>query len=760
MLFQKTKTLLLAITLILGAAACSQKITEPLVTVNVTNETEISQKVKALLATMSLEDKVGEMTQLSLDMISVGEPYALEEPHHLDEAKMRKVLLDYRVGSILNNGGHAHTKEHWYEIIKSIQDMAMNEKASGIPVIYGIDAIHGANYTVDGTLFPQQINLGATWNVDLVKELSVISAYETKASATPWAFAPVLDVGRNPLWSRFWETFGEDVHLVSKMGEAVIEGIQGDDVANPYHAAACMKHFLGYSMPLSGKDRTPSWIPERQLREYFLPPFQAAVDAGAKTVMINSGEINGIPVHGDPDILIGLLREELGFTGVVVTDWEDIIYLYSRHHIATDYKDAVRIAVNAGIDMSMVPIDFQFTILLKELVEEGKVPMSRIDEAVSRILTLKYEVNLFEEPCPSYKDYPDFNSDKFESLALLGAMESIVLLKNETNTLPLGDATKVLITGPTAHSLNAINGSWTGTWQGVDEKYNTKGKQTIYEALKGQYGDDYVQYIEGTTFDKIVDIPAAVVAAQNVDVAIICIGEMPYVEKPGDIHDLSLPDAQLALVKAIAETGTPIVLILVEGRPRIINEIEPLAAAVIWAGLPGDEGGKALAYTLLGEFNPSGKLSFTYPRFVNDIVPYDHKGTDLMASDFSANAFNPQWEFGHGLSYTTFKYENLVISEQKGNAFTVSVNVTNAGEGFGSEAVLLFISDKTASITPSVKRLRGFDKIDLPAGKTKTVTFSMTTDDLKFVGKDNTWIFEEGDFMITVGDLSETINLR
>ncbi len=759
MLLQKTKIGLLAIVLLTSTVACSQIIAPPN-TDNLSKNTSIPQKVNALLATMSLEDKVGEMTQLSLDMIAVGQPYALEEPHRLDEEKMRKVLVDLRVGSILNNGGHAQTRAFWQHTIKEIQDMAMNEKASGIPVLYGIDAIHGANYTVGATLFPQQINLAATWDTDLVQELAGISAYETKASSIPWAFAPVLDVGRDPRWSRFWETFGEDVFLVSKMGKAVIEGIQGEDVAGTYHAAACMKHFIGYSMPLTGKDRTPSWIPERQLREYFIPSFQAAIDAGAKTVMINSGEINGIPVHANPGILIDLLRGELGFKGITVTDWEDIKYLYTRHRIATDYKDAIRIAINAGIDMSMVPVDLEYTRLLKELVKEGKVPMARIDESVSRILTLKYELGLFETPYPNFDAYPSFNSTEFQSKALLAAMESLVLLKNQDNTLPLDYDKKILITGPTAHSLNAINGAWTGTWQGLDEKYNTQGELTIYQALVDKYGDDYVQYIEGTSIHETINIPAAVAAAKEVDIAIICLGEMPYVEKPGDIHDLNLPVAQQALVKAIAATGTPIVLVLVEGRPRIVQSIEPLADAVIWAGLPGDKGGKALAAIISGEFNPSGKLPFTYPRFANDLIPYDHKGTELIDPDFGINAFNPQWAFGHGLSYSAFKYENLSVSEQNGKKIIISVDVTNTGEGFGEETVLLFITDKTASITPSVKRLRGFDKIDLPSGTKKTVTFSLTTDDLKFVGIDNKWIFEQGAFIISVGGLSESVTLK
>ena len=757
MSFDKTSINLASFILLLALGSCKQF--EYPIQNNNPVDSNISQKVRQLLSTMTLEDKVGEMTQLSLDMVSVGAPYHLAEPHRLDTAKLQEVLVDWRVGSLLNNGGHAQTRAHWHEIIKSIQDMAMKEKKSGIPVLYGIDSIHGANYTANATLFPQQINLAATWNPELVKELAQISAYETKASAIPWSFAPVLDIGRDPRWSRFWETFGEDVYLASTMGEAVIGGMQGNTISSPYQVAACMKHFVGYSLPFSGKDRSPGWIPERQLREYFVPTFKAAIDAGAKTVMINSGEMNGIPVHANPEILQDLLRDELGFQGLAVSDWEDIKYLHSRHRIARDYKDAVKIAINAGIDMSMVPVDLDFPVLLKELVEEGEVPLARIDEAVSRILTLKYQLGLFEKPYTDFNAYPDFGSKKFEAVALQGALESMVLLKNEDDTLPLSKNRKILVTGPTAHSLNALNGSWTGTWQGTDPKYNTPNKLTLYESLGEQFGKTNVKYVEGSTVDKVVNIPAAVAAARNSDVAIVCIGEMPYTEKPGDINDLNLPDAQIELVVAIAKTGTPVILVLVEGRPRIVQKIEPLAKAILFAGLAGNEGGKALSKILSGDYNPDGKLPFSYPRFGNDLIPYDHKGTDQIAPNLSADAYHPQWQFGHGMSYTSFKYTNLQIEAVENGKYSISVDVTNTGKRKGKETIQLYVTDKVASITPPVRRLRAFKKLEFEAGETKRYEFSLIADDLKFVGKDNRWITEPGEFEVAVGPLRESFKM-
>ncbi|MEL6925152.1 MAG: glycoside hydrolase family 3 N-terminal domain-containing protein, partial [Bacteroidota bacterium] len=567
---------------------------------------------------MTLTDKVGEVTQLAIDMISVGEPYNLKEPQSLDSAKLRQVLVEHRVGSILNVGAHAYTLDYWHEVIGTIQRIATKEKPTGIPVLYGIDAIHGQNYTLGSTLFPQQIGLAATFNPAMAEEMGRITAYEAKASWIPWNFSPVLDIGRNPLWSRTWETFGEDVHLAKAMGVALIKGYQGEDISDPYRVASCMKHFLGYSMSLNGKDRTQAYVPDRILREYVLPTFEAAIAAGSPTIMINSSEMNGIPVHSDKYILTDLLRDELGFEGLAVTDWEDIHFLYSRHRVAKDYKDAIRMAINAGIDMSMVPNDLDFPVLLKELVEEGAVPMSRIDESVARILTVKLQLGLFENPIPN-GDYSKFGSEEFAQVAYQAAAESITLLKNDNNVLPLDKSSTVAVIGPTANSLIAINGGWSRSWQGNDAQWDRSGKKNILEAIQAEIGAAKVRFAEGTTIDAAKNINAAVSAARGAKAAVICIGEMPYTEKPGDIDNLDLPEAQYDLIKAVAKTGTPIVLVMVQGRPRIINQIESLADGIVMAYLPGDEGGRAIADVLFGDINPSGKLPFTYPKYSNDI---------------------------------------------------------------------------------------------------------------------------------------------
>jgi beta-glucosidase len=725
------------------------------------NEAEIAEKVDSVMQKMTLTDKVGEMTQLSIDMISEGEPYSLAEPHRLSEEKLKEVLVENRVGSILNVGGHAYTVEHWREIIRQIQDVAMNDKPTGIPVIYGIDTIHGANYTLGSTLFPQQIALAATWDTYFTKRGAEIGAYETRASYIPWSFSPVLDIGRDARWPRLWETFGEDVHLATKMGVAMVEGYQGDDAGAPHNVAATMKHFLGYSLPITGKDRTQAWIPERQLREYVLPTFKAATEAGALTVMINSGEMNGIPVHANKDILTGLLRDEMGFEGIAVSDWEDIIYLQSRHKVAKTYKDAIEMAVNAGVDMSMVPLDLQFPKLLKELVEEGKVPMERIDEAVRRILTVKFKLNLFENPYYEEEGlYDKFGSEEFANESYDAAVEAVTLLKNSNNILPLSKDSKILVTGPNANSLTALNGGWSRTWQGTDPQYDTEGKPTILEALRSKMGRSSVSYVQGTSIDSVINIDEAVTAAKDNDVAVVVVGEAPYTEKPGDLTDLWLPEAQRELVASIAETGTPVVMILIEGRPRIVSDIEPKTEAVIMGYLPGDEGGNAIADILLGEANPSGKLPITYPRYPNDLVTYDHNYTDQIAPNFGTEAFNPQWEFGHGLSYTSFEYDNMQLNNSEFDSngqTTVSIDVTNTGERSGKEVVQLYVSDLVASITPPVKRLRKFDKIQLAPGETKTVTFTLLPEDLAFVGKDNEWITEAGEFALHIGPITKKI---
>lgn len=728
--------------------------------------TEIDRKVQTLLKKMTIEDKVGEMTQLSIDAISVGSPYNLEKPNRLDPDKLKKVLLDYRVGSILNYGGYAYTPEYWQETIKTIQDMAMNEKASGIPVIYGIDAIHGANYTTGSTLFPQPIAQAATWDTNMTERIAAAAAYETRDSWIPWNFSPVLDMGRDPRWPRIWETLGEDVHLVTQLGEAIIKGYEGtnNDIDNPIRVASCMKHFLGYSIPRTGKDRTPAYISERQLREYHLPSFKAAIDAGAHTIMINSGEINGIPTHIDYNILTTILRNELGFKGFAVSDWEDIGKLISHHHVAKDYREATKLAVNAGIDMAMVPMDFQFSDALLELVKDGEVSMERIDEAVGRILKVKFKLGLFENPYPKDYDYSEFNSAKHQALSYDAAKDCVTLLKNENDILPLNKNQKILVVGHAADNMTNLNGGWSRTWQGNDTQWDTKGKQTILDAVKDKVGEANAQYIKGIDFDKTVDIDAAVAAANQADIIIACLGENPYTEKPGDIKSLDFPptenglSAQHELMAKLAATGKPIVLVLVEGRPRIIRTIEPNADGILTAYLPGEEGGRAIADVLFGDHNPSGKLPYTYPKYGNDLVTYDHKVSETYDKSFGWNAFEPQFEFGHGLSYTNFEYNNLTVNAaawSSGTPMDISVTVKNAGERDGKEVVQLYVTDEVASITPSVKRLRGFEKIELKAGESKTINFKLNLRDVAFVGIENKWITEPGEFTIRVGGLEE-----
>ena len=717
--------------------------------------------IEAMIAKMSIEEKVGQMTQINLDVISKGEIFNLVEPHELDPIKLDSAINYYYVGSILNVGGHTYTREHWEEIITTIQNKATKE-GNGIPIIYGIDAIHGVNYTVDATLFPQQIAQAATWNPELVKAGAAITAYECRASGIPWNFSPVLDLARQPLWSRFFETYGEDVYLAKTMSAATVEGYQGNDPSNPEKVAACMKHFLGYSMPISGKDRTPAWIPERQLREYFLPTFEAAIEKNALTLMVNSGELNGIPVHADYDILTTLLRDELGFKGLVVTDWEDIIKLYRDHKVAVDMRDAVKIAVLAGIDMSMTPNDYSFNIALIDLVKTGEIPESRLDESVRRILWVKKQLGILENPIPDFKYYTKFASKEHKDAALKTAQESITLLKNDNNLLPLKKGTKVLLCGPAANSLNIINGAWTHTWQGVDTNFNTKGASTIYQAMQ-EINPGQVSYVLGSDLDKEVNIAAAVSAVRSNDVIVVCLGEMPSTEKPGDIEDLNLPMAQQNLVRELSKTGKPIILVFAFNRPMLVREIEPLASAIVHTYLPGDFGGIALSQILFGDVNPSGKLPFTYPRHTGSLLFYDHKHTELLDKDFGYNTFNPQWEFGFGLSYSKFVYSNLKIDKKsyaQADVVRISVQVKNESDRPAKEVVQVFVSDLVASITPSVKRLRAFKKVNLKAGETKTIEFEMPISELAFVNKVLKWIVEPGEFVIQVKHLTTKFDVK
>jgi beta-glucosidase len=717
----------------------------------------IDKKVDALLAKMTLEEKIGQMTQVTLAEIvqSGGDPGVPQ----IDTIKLRNAIFKYHVGSFLNVTAGAVSRETWYSIISAIQKIAAEDRLK-IPVIYGIDAMHGMDYTTGATLFPQEIGMAATFNPALAEREAAITAYEVRASYIPWNFSPVLGLGRNPLWPRIYETFGEDPYLVTTMGAAVVKGYQGNNAGDKYHVAACLKHYLGYSFPLDGKDRTPAWIPDRYMREYFLPSFAEAVKDGAKSIMINSSEINGVPVHASKYLLTDVLRGELHFKGIAVTDWQDIIYLHTRHHIAATQKEAVMIAVNAGVDMSMVPYDYSFCIDLEQLVKEGKVPMGRINESVKRILRVKYELGLFEHPVGNPDDYPKFGSAEFSAVSLKAATESITLLKNNNNILPLKKDMKVLVTGPAANTMRALDGGWSYTWQGdLSDKF-AADKNTILEAIQQKIGKDNVDYQPGSTFYDAADMDAAIKSAKKADVIVLCLGEPSYAENVGNIDDLDLPAAQVQLADALAQTGKPIILVMAEGRPRIITGAESKSAATIMAYLSGNEGGNALADILFGDANPSGKLPFTYPRAANALVNYYRKNIENGNSD-DKHGYNPLYEFGYGLSYTTFAYSNLRISKpalKTGETLTITVDVKNTGNREGKESVLLYISELYASLTPDTKRLRGFDKIDLQAGETKTVSFKITPEDISFINDMSQRVTEAGEFKIQLGDQVKSFN--
>jgi beta-glucosidase len=721
----------------------------------------LDEQVAALLSKMTIEEKVGQMTQVTIDVVA-NNHRAPGGWHSLDADKLRTAIVKYNVGSILNVAGSAYSLENWHEVITQIQDVAMKETRLKIPVIYGIDAVHGANYTIGATIFPQNLAMAATWNPGLMKKNGEITALEVRASGIPWNFNPVLDIGRQPLWPRLFETFGEDPYLASAMGATYVKGSEGEnnELDHKEKIAVCLKHYIGYSFPLTGKDRTPAYIPEILLREKFLPTFKAAVDAGAHTVMVNSSEINGVPVHASHYYLTELLRGELGFKGFVVSDWADIINLYTREKVAATPKDAVRQAVMAGVDMSMVPLDFSFYENLVELVRDGSVPMSRLDEAVSRILRVKLELGLFGSAYPDKTLKEKFASQESHGIALQSARESIILLKNEGNLLPLAKNKKILVTGPTATMLTALNGGWTITWQGNDESLYPKNKDNVLQAIEKKFGKANVSYVPGAKIAEEIDIAAAARAAAQADVVVLCLGEDAYCETPGNISDLALPGAQVNLVKAIHATGKPMVMVLVEGRPRIIREIVDKAPAIVAAFLPGMEGGTALAEVLAGDVNPSGKLPITYPKYPNDLTLYDHKFSE-HSSPFQA--YNPQFPFGHGLSYTNFSYSDLTLQKAKiklGESLNVEVTLKNTGSRPGQEVVQLYLTDLVASVTPSMKRLKGFQKIELAPGESKRVSLTLKQDDLSFIGRDNKPVVEPGEFKVAIANLSQTFVLE
>ena len=731
----------LLLILLIGVSGCQEG-----------EELTIDAKVERLLAEMTLEEKVGQMTQITIQAVSKTQG-TVNHKHEIDPDKLREAITKYHVGSILNVWNVAHTGEYWQELITRIQDICTKETRLGIPVIYGIDAIHGANYTLGATLFPQSIAMAATRNPELIRKCSEITARETRACGIPWNFNPVLGVGRQPLWPRFWETYGEDSYLVSIMGKEYIEAQQGQDMSASDKVAACAKHYLGYSFPLSGKDRTPAWIPDRVLREIFLPPFKTAVEAGVATVMINSSEINGVPVHSSHYYLTELLRDELGFQGFVVSDWNDINNLYLREKVAKDQKEAVKMAVMAGIDMSMVPYNYSFYKQLLELVQEGSVPMSRIDEAVSRILKVKYQLGLFDNPYPQKRNLKKIATDEAQAVNYRAACEAITLLKNSDDLLPLSKKRRVFVAGPTADKLSVLNGGWSITWQGNEESLYPAEKHTILEAIREEIGAENVLYTPGADFDNVLDIDKTTRLAQEAGLAILCLGEPTYCETPGNIDDLTISASQIELVKAVSEARVPIVLVLVEGRPRLVRDIVPMTDAVVMAYLPGMEGGPAIADILFGDVNPSGKLPMSYPQYPNSLMTYDHKHSEID----SLNDYDAQWPFGFGLSYTSFEYSDLILNDSLfsiGDQIHVSVKVTNSGDRSGKEVVELYVSDKVASITPPVKRLKRFRKVALEPGETKRVNFTLNGADLSFVGRDKRRITEPGEFTVEIAGLT------
>lgn len=723
---------------------------------------EWDARVAQLLKTMTLEEKVGQMTQVSLEVIAKTEKGRTVEPLVVDPEKLREAVLKYHVGSILNVGTSAHTPDQWHKIITDIQDAATKETRLKIPVLYGIDAIHGGTYLAGATIFPQPWAMAATWNLDLMKRDGEITAVETRACGIPWNFNPNLDIGRQPLWPRLWETFGEDPYLASAMGRVYVEGQEGEDhnISSDDHVATCPKHYLGYSLPLTGKDRTPAWIPENMLREYAVPTFKAAVEAGASTVMANSSSINGMPVHASYYYLTELLRNQLGFKGMVVSDWADIINLYTRERVAATPKDAVRIAVMAGIDMSMVPLDYSFYDHLIKLVREKSVPMKRIDEAVGRILRVKFALGLFDNAYPKPELKARFATPEHAAVNLEAAREAITLLKNDKDLLPLAKKSRVLVTGPNANRLSVMNGGWTITWQGDREDLYPKDQLTVLRAIEEKIGSDNVTYIPGVSHDKEIDIAAAVAAAENVDAVIACLGEEAYCETPGNITDLNLPQAQLQLVQALQATGKPVVLVLLEGRPRIIRPIVEKTRGILMAYLPGMEGGKAIADVLFGDYNPCGKLPVTYPQHPNDLTLYDHTYAE-NCNPFCS--YLPQWPFGFGLSYTVFKYSDLKLDKTtitSGESVKASVTVTNIGRLAGKEVVQLYLSDLVASLTPAEKRLKGFFKVALQPGESKTISLTLTPQDMSCYNFSGKKVLEPGEFKVTIGSLQELFTVN
>lgn len=761
---KKSFLLLAASALLVSCSQQSQKAAPA-----IESDPQIESLVEKTLAKMSVEQKIGQMTQISLDMMGM---LAHPDTFSFNDVALSQIIVKHQVGSILNVPQQAITPEHWYRVISTIQDLSVD--SIGIPTLYGLDQNHGATYSIGATFFPQNLSVAASFNTEIAKKAAEITAYETRACDCPWTFSPTLDLARDPRWARFYENYGEDPLVNAEMGKAAVRGFQGPDPnhIDKDHIAVCLKHYLAYGIPFSGKDRTPAYVSPQDLREKYFAPYLAAVRSGALSIMVNSSSVNGTPVHANYELLTTWLKDDLNWDGVIVTDWADINNLYTREKVAKDKKDAIRIAINAGIDMSMDPYDVNFCVLLKELVDEGAVPMSRIDDAARRVLRMKARLGLFDTPNTNYQDYPKYGCEEFAKIALDGATEGIVLLKNNDNVLPLPQGKRILVTGPGANSMRALNGGWSYTWQGHLTNEFAKDYNTIYEALAAKFGAANVKYVPGVEYDEKatydaetnINIPAAVAAARGVDYIVACIGENSYTETVGNLSDLHISKNQCKLVEELAKTGKPIILVLNEGRPRLIANIEPLAEVVIDAILPGNYGGDALANLMAGDANFSGKLPFTYPKEINSLVTYDYKVSEEVekmegAYDYTA-VVAAQWAFGYGLSYTTYEYSNLKVDKTSFTAddtLAITVDVANTGKVDGKEAVLLFSTDMVASQVPDSRRLRAFDKIELKAGESKTVKFEIPASSLAFVGYDGKWVLEEGDFRLQVGNQVVTI---
>ena len=726
---------------------------------------DIKQKVDQLISQMTIDEKIGQMTQVTLAVVAKGG--WSNQDGSLDPELLKKALQDYKVGSILNVTAHAVSVEKWRSVQTEIQDEAKKTRLK-IPVIYGLDGMHGQTYTLNSTLFPQNIAMAATRNPDLVATAAHVTANEMRASGVRWEFAPVLDCGRQPLWSRFPETYGEDVYIGKTMGAVAVKAYQADGLTNPTAVAACMKHYLGYSAARTGKDRTPAYIPEIELREYYLPQFQEAIKSGAATIMINSGEINGVPVHASKYLLTDVLRSEMGFQGVVVSDWEDIIRLHTRHLVANSPRQAVAMAVNAGVDMSMVPSDYSFYDLLKEAVDKKEVSVDRINEAVSRILTLKYRLGLFDNPYPEEGSLANFGKPEYQQMALTAAQEAMTLLKNQNNILPLSKDKKVLVAGPSGASIAPLNGCWSYCWQGNQEQLYPADSKTIGETILAKTGGKgSVISVKGFDSPQNFDTVRLKAAAADADVIVLCLGENAYAESPGNIRDLALPESQLALARAAAYTGKPVILVLTEGRPRLITGIEPLMPAILMAYWSGKKTAEAIADVLFGDYNPNGLLPYSYPRYSGEIVLYDRKHTEdvreIFNSDMTWDGYNPLFPFGWGLSYTQFKYGPLSLSSiqlRGSDSITINIPVTNTGAKEGKRSVELYTHQQYASITPNMQRLRAFKKISLKPGETQTVSFTIRAADLAFVNEKLKTITEAGTFDLMIGDQKASFNYQ